>query len=212
MQPTQIKICGITRAQDARLAAGLGADALGLVFYPQSPRCVTPAAAVEIVNDLAPFISIVGLFVNASAAEVNAVLAKVPLSVLQFHGEEDEAYCRAFARPYIKAARVTPELDLIEYANRFKSARAILLDAHVEGYGGAGQVFDWDRIPEKMPLPVILAGGLSVDNVDAAIDRVRPVAVDVSSGVEASKGVKDAAKLAQFIYKVKHHATRVQDR
>lgn len=201
---TRIKICGITRAEDAHAAVAAGADALGFVFYPPSPRYIDPAAAAAIIDTLPPLVLSVGLFVNASRTEVESVLATVPLSLLQFHGDEDEAFCRGFARPYIKAARVTPELDLLQYAASFPSARALLLDAFVEGYGGGGKVFDWRVIPSGLPLPIILSGGLTPENVAAAVRAVRPPAVDVSSGVERAKGIKDHARIAAFIAGVRH--------
>lgn len=201
---TRIKICGITRAQDLRSAVALGADALGFVFYPPSPRCLTAERAVDLVRAVPPFVTPVGLFVNAEPAAVLDVLTSVPLQLLQFHGDEDAAYCRQFGRPYIKAARMRPGLDLVEYAASFPDARGLLLDAFVEGYGGAGQVFDWRLIPEKLPLPLILSGGLEASNIEAAVRTVRPWAVDVSSGVETGKGIKDAQKIAAFITGVRN--------
>lgn len=199
MHRTRIKICGITRPEHARVAAALGADALGLVFYPPSPRFVSCDQARQVADATPAFVSIVGLFVNAEPHTVREVLAKVPLQLLQFHGEEDESYCRAFGLPYIKAARVVPELDLVEYALRFPTAQALLLDAYVEGYGGQGHTFDWSLIPARLAKPVILSGGLDPLNVAHAVRTVRPWAVDVSSGVESSKGVKDEHKIAAFI-------------
>lgn len=200
---TRIKICGITRTADVRAAVDMGADALGFVFYPPSPRFLTTARAAELVRAVPPFVTTVGLFVNAPAAAVSSVLKAVPLHVLQFHGEEDAAYCGQFDRPYIKAARVRPGFDLVEYAALFPDAQGLLLDAYVEGYGGAGQSFDWRLIPPDLPLPLILSGGLDASNVVAAIRGMRPWAVDVSSGVESAKGIKDAAKIAAFINEVK---------
>ncbi len=201
---TRIKICGITREQDLRSAVELGADALGFVFYPPSPRFLSDARAAELARAMPPFVTLTGLFVNADPAMVRATLAAVPLQLLQFHGEEDAAYCRQFGRPYIKAARVRPGLDLLEYAAAFPDARGLLLDAFVEGYGGAGQTFDWNLIPSGLPLPLLLSGGLDAANVAPAIRRLRPWAVDVSSGVESSKGIKDAAKIAAFITGVRN--------
>ena len=175
-----------------------GADALGLVFYPPSPRYVDLPTAAALAGAVPPFISIVGLFVNAEAAQVRATLAALPIHLLQFHGDEDETYCRQFERPYIKAARVRPGMDLLQYAAGFPSAQAILLDAFVEGYGGGGKVFDWALVPRSLGKPLILSGGLDADNVAAAVRRVRPAAVDVSSGVEASKGIKDGEKIRAF--------------
>jgi phosphoribosylanthranilate isomerase len=201
---TRIKICGITRIEDGLAAAAAGADAIGLVFYPKSARYVLPDQAAAIVAALPPFVDVVGLFVNATAEFVHETLARVPIGLLQFHGDEDETYCRQFDRPYMKAARVRPELDLVQYAASFQTARALLLDAFVDGYGGAGQVFDWNLIPGKLSRPIVLSGGLDPENVTDAIRRVRPAAVDVSSGVEVAKGVKDHAKIAAFIAGVRN--------
>ncbi len=203
MQRTRIKICGITRQEDLACAVACGADAIGLVFYPPSPRYLDPARAAELVGRLPPFVTTVGLFVNAPADSVRAVLAKLPLQLLQFHGDEEEAYCSSFGLPYIKAARVKPGLDLLEYATSFASARALLLDAHVDSYGGSGKTFDWSLIPADLPLPLVLSGGLHPGNVAAAMAAVAPWAVDVSSGVEAAPGVKDAEKIARFIAEVR---------
>ncbi len=206
---TRTKICGITRVEDALAAAKCGADAIGLVFYDRSPRHVSIMQARELANVLPPFVSIVGLFVDAEAAFVDEVLAKVPLDLLQFHGEETPGYCGQFSRPYLKAIRVKAGVDLLQCASEFKGARGMLLDAHVDGIpGGTGATFDWKLIPQKLPLPVILSGGLDAGNIAAAIMQVRPYAVDVSSGVEAAKGIntlkgiKDAAKIASFINEV----------
>ena len=196
---TRIKVCGITRDEDLRNAVDLGVDALGLVFYPPSPRFLTTERAAALVRQTPPLVTTVGLFVNADAGTVRRVLDRVPLQLLQFHGDEDGAYCRQFGRPYIKAARMRLGLDLVEYAAAFPDACGLLLDAYAEGYGGAGQVFDWRLIPDKLPLPVVLSGGLDASNIEAAIRAVRPWAVDVSSGVESDKGIKDAAKIAAFI-------------
>lgn len=196
----RIKICGITRVEDARVCASLGADAIGLVFHGTSPRAVTIAQAKTVLSALPPFVTSVGLFVDASALEVKTILAQVPLDLLQFHGEESADFCRSFNRPYLKAVRVKPGLDLVQYASRFADAKGLLLDAHVEGLaGGSGQSFDWTLIPAQLPLPIVLAGGLNPNNVAAAVRSVRPAAVDVSSGVEAAKGIKDAVKIAAFI-------------
>lgn len=182
-----------------QVAIEAGVDALGLVFYPPSPRFVDPEQAVRLAGMAPPFVSVVGLFVNAEAKQVSELLAAVPIHLLQFHGDEDEAYCRQFGRPYIKAARMRPGLDLLQYAASFPSAQAILVDAFVEGYGGGGKSFDWNLIPNSMSKPLVLSGGLDADNVGEAIRRVRPAAVDVSSGVEAAKGIKDADKIRSFI-------------
>ena len=201
---TRIKICGITRAEDALAAARSGADAIGLVFYPHSPRHVSTTQAEQLAEALPPFVSLVGLFVDAEAAFVREVLASVPLDLLQFHGDETPEYCAQFDRPYLKAIRVKAGVNLLQCAAAYRSAKGLLLDAHVEGIpGGTGTAFDWTLIPGQLPLPVILSGGLDAENVAAAIKQVRPYAVDVSSGVEASKGIKDAAKVAAFINEVK---------
>lgn len=200
---TRIKICGFTRKEDLSAAIEAGADAVGLVFYPLSPRFVDLATAAELARMVPPFVTIVGLFVNADPALIRATLAAVPIHLLQFHGDEDDDFCRQFDRPYIKAARVKPGVDLLQYAGRFPSAQAILLDAFVEGYGGGGKVFDWKLIPPDLGKPLILSGGLEAGNVADAVARVRPAAVDVSSGVEAAKGIKDADKIREFIAAVR---------
>ena len=202
---TRIKICGITRSQDALAAATSGADALGLVFYDKSPRHVSIQQAVQLAEAIPPFVTLVGLFVNPSEDEVQEALRQAPLDILQFHGEEDPEFCIKFKRPYLKALRVKAGTDLIQCAARYKGARGLLLDAFVEGtHGGTGASFDWTLIPPGLPLPVILSGGLHAGNVAEAIRRVRPYAVDVSSGVESAKGIKDAAKMAAFIKEVKN--------
>jgi phosphoribosylanthranilate isomerase len=202
MKRTRIKICGITREQDLVAAVAAGADALGFVFYAPSPRHVTPERAALLMAHVPAFVTKVGLFVNESAQAVRAVLAQTPLDLLQFHGDEDAAYCSQFGKPWIKAARVKPGFDLLEYASAFAEAPGVsglLLDADVEGYGGGGQTFDWSLIPRSLPLPVILSGGLHPGNVAEAVRAVRPWAVDVSSGVESAKGIKDAQKITEFI-------------
>jgi phosphoribosylanthranilate isomerase len=202
---TRIKICGITRVEDALAAAVSGADALGLVFYEKSPRHVTVPQAVKLAKAIPPFVTVVGLFVNPSADEVRSVLRQVPLDVLQFHGEEEPEFCAQFGRPYLKAVRVRHGVDLIQCAAHYSGAQGLLLDAFIEGtHGGTGESFDWALIPHDLPLPVILSGGLHAGNVAEAIRQVRPYAVDVSSGVESSKGIKDMAKVAAFINEVKH--------
>lgn len=200
---TRIKICGLTTEGDVDAAVAAGADALGFVFYPPSPRYVTPQRAAELVKRIPPFVDVVGLFVNASAESVLATCATLAINVLQFHGDEDVAYCRQFARPYLRAARVRPGLDLVEFAGSFPDARGLLLDAFVDGYGGGGHVFDWTLIPPGLPGFLILSGGLTAENVGAAIARVQPFAVDVSSGVEMSKGIKDHQKIAAFVAAVR---------
>jgi phosphoribosylanthranilate isomerase len=196
---TRIKICGITRPEDALTAVRLGADAIGLVFYAPSPRCVGLEQAWEIARVVPPFVTLVGLFVNESKLAVRRVQEALPIQLLQFHGEENEAYCRSFHAPYIKAARVRPGLDLVKYAAAYPTAQGLLLDAYVEGYGGGGSPFDWSLIPPHLGLPLILSGGLEAGNVAEAVRAVRPWAVDVSSGVEAAKGIKDADRIAAFI-------------
>ncbi len=200
---TRIKICGFTQVDAALQAAQAGADAIGLVFYAPSPRNVEMVRAREIVEALPAFVSSVALFVDAEADRVQAVIEQVRPSLLQFHGDESPAYCRQFRLPYIKAVRVRPSLDLVQYATRFHDAQGILLDAFVPGEaGGTGHSFDWRLIPAELPLPLILSGGLDVKNIAAAIHQTHPWAVDVSSGVEVSKGIKDAMKVAQFIEEV----------
>jgi phosphoribosylanthranilate isomerase len=202
---TAIKICGITRREDALAAAYCGAQAIGLVFYAPSPRHVTPQRAAQIMRALPPFVMSVGLFVDAPAAEVAHTLASARVDLLQFSGDETPAYCSQFGVPYLKALRVRRGVDLLQYARDYREARALLLDAYVEGTrGGSGATFDWALIPENLPLPVVLAGGLTPDNVTAAIKAVQPWAVDVSSGVELSKGIKDAAKIAAFVTGVRN--------
>ena len=201
---TRIKICGITREQDLRAVANSGADAIGLVFYEKSPRHVSVQQAADLMRHVPPFVTVVGLFVNPTVDYVREVLANVSLDVLQFHGEESSEFCQQFGKPYLKAIRVKAGVDLVECAARYASAQGLLLDAFVEGtQGGTGESFDWTLIPQNLSLPVILSGGLHAGNVAEAVERVRPYAVDVSSGVEASKGIKDAAKVAAFIKEVK---------
>jgi phosphoribosylanthranilate isomerase len=197
---TRVKICGITRAQDALEAVKQGTDAIGLVFYPKSPRNVSASQAAEIVSKIPAFITVVGLFVDAEPAFVQEVLSVVRLDLLQFHGDETASQCRQYSRPYMKAIRVKSDTNLVQYAADYADAKALLLDAFAEGVpGGTGLVFDWSLIPQNFPLPIVLAGGLNAENVGVAIEQVRPYAVDVSGGVEASKGIKDAAKIAAFM-------------
>lgn len=200
----RVKICGITRLEDALFAVNAGADALGFVFYDKSPRHVTPAQAAIVCCALPPFITRVGLFVNASVEFVQKVLQTVPLDLLQFHGDEPPAYCAQFGKAYIKAVRVTAATDLLEYAADFDTASGLLLDAFVAGVpGGTGEAFDWRLIPENLPKPIVLSGGLNPGNVSDAVKQTRPWAVDVSSGVESAKGIKDMQKVAQFIANAK---------
>lgn len=199
----RIKVCALTRVEDVQAAVAAGVDAIGLVFYPESPRHVTIAQAVTLCREIPPFVTIVGLFVNASRAEVHRVVESVPLNLLQFHGDETVDQCEGFGLPYLRAARVRPGVDLLEFATQFPSARALLLDTWTPAYGGSGESFDWSLVPASCPLPVILSGGLTPDNVAEAIRQVRPVAVDVSSGVESAKGIKDAAKIRAFVSAVR---------
>lgn len=201
---TRIKICGITRAPDAQAAVAAGADAVGFVFYRPSPRYVEPAVAAAIIARLPPFVSAVGLFVDADAADVNAVLAVAPLSILQFHGAETPAMCAAHGRPYIKAVRMHPDVVLADISARYAGAAALLVDSYDDQRpGGSGVTFDWSRLPAGLRQPLILAGGLTADNVGAAIVALRPYAVDVSSGVEAQAGIKDAGRLQRFCARVR---------
>jgi phosphoribosylanthranilate isomerase len=203
---TRIKICGITRTQDARAAAEAGADAIGLVFYPPSPRYLSTERAAEIRDALPPFVQTVALFVNADAAQVAQVLGRVRPGLLQFHGEETPEFCAQFGMPFVKACRVKPGVDALEYLRPYSRAAAWLFDSHVPEYGGIGESFDWSLLPAagRIERSVILSGGLSRENVAEAIRRVRPWGVDVSSGVESAKGVKDGAKIAAFIAEVRN--------
>jgi phosphoribosylanthranilate isomerase len=201
---TRVKICGITREQDARAVAGAGADAIGLVFYPHSPRYLSTERAVELRDALPPFIQTVALFVNPDAAQVAQVLQRVRPAMLQFHGEETPEFCAQFGAPFVKACRVKPGVDALEYLRPFSRAAAWLFDSHVPEYGGVGEGFDLSLMPVVNEKPVILSGGLSRANVAEAIRRVRPWGVDVSSGVESTKGIKDAAKIAAFIAEVRN--------
>lgn len=200
MTRTRVKICGITRVEDALSAVEAGADAIGLVFYAESPRNVSMQSAQAIVAALPPFMSVVGLFVNASQEKIETVLSQLHLDVLQFHGDETAAECAQFNLPYYKAIRVKADTNLLQCEAEFNSAKALLLDAYSDAaYGGTGQAFDWSLIPQNLSKPIILAGGLTPENVGAAIRQVRPYAVDVSGGVEQTKGIKDAAKIAAFM-------------
>jgi phosphoribosylanthranilate isomerase len=197
---TAVKICGITRVEDALAAAHAGAHAIGLIFTAESPRRVSTAVARKIVEALPAFVTPVALFVDPQPAQVERVVDEVRPQLLQFHGDETPDFCVQFGVPYITVARVGPGVDLLQYAGRHRAAKGLLLDAFVEGsHGGTGSTFDWSLIPAKLPLPLILAGGLDPDNVGDAVRRVRPWAVDVSSGVETAKGIKDAARIAAFI-------------
>jgi phosphoribosylanthranilate isomerase len=200
---TRIKICGITRTGDAADAARAGADAIGLVFYPPSPRFLSTERAREIRDALPPFVQAVALFVNPDAAQVAQVIGRVHPSMLQFHGEETPEFCAQFGVPYVKACRVKKGVDALEYLRPFSGAAAWLFDSHVPEYGGVGESFDWSLVPAAEK-PVILSGGLSQANVGEAVRRVRPWGVDVSSGVESAKGLKHAAKIAAFIAEVRN--------
>lgn len=198
------KICGITNVADALVAAEAGADAIGLVFYSKSPRAVNVVQAREIIAALPPFVTTVGLFVNASRCEINETLDAVALDMLQFHGDETPADCEGFHRPWYKALRVRAGEDICAEVARYAGASAVLLDTFVEGVpGGTGEIFDWSLVPANLPKPLILAGGLTPQNVQQAIERVRPFAVDVSGGVELRKGVKDAARVREFVGQVR---------
>ncbi|MEQ1635662.1 MAG: phosphoribosylanthranilate isomerase [Methylococcales bacterium] len=200
---TRVKICGFTRVEDAILAARLGVDAIGLVFYPQSPRNVTITQAAQIVKALPAFTTVVGLFVNAEKSWVTEVLEQVSVDCLQFHGEEPPEACGLFGKPYIKAIRVQKQTDITALAHDYRDAAGLLLDAyHPDTKGGTGLAFDWTLIPKQCALPVILAGGLLPENARTAIEQCQPYALDVSSGVEVAKGIKDGAKMAAFLKEV----------
>lgn len=204
MSYVRSKICGITRIEDALAAVEAGADAIGFVFYAKSPRAVDVRQARAIIAELPPFVTTVGLFVNASRCELNEILEVVPLDLLQFHGDEAPEDCEGYHRPWIKALRVRPGDDLEAACQRYAGAHGILLDTYVAGVpGGTGEAFDWSLVPARLSKPIILAGGLSAANVGQAIAQVRPYAVDVSGGVEQAKGIKDAAKIKAFMQAVR---------
>lgn len=203
---TRIKICGITRLEDALAATYAGADAIGFVFYPPSPRSITLEAAEKIIQSLPPFATTVGLFVNASFEEVSKISNKLSLDLLQFHGEESPEHCEQFNQPWIKALRVQATTDITKEIKRYNKAQGILLDSYVAGVqGGTGATFDWSLIPQQTNKPIILAGGLTIDNVQQAIKIAKPYAVDISGGVENTKGIKDHDKIKNFIKKVKNY-------
>ncbi len=208
-QRTRIKICGLTREVDVDAAVQAGADAVGFVLYGKSSRHVSLARAAELARRLPAFVTPVALLVNASDADLAAAVAALPLALLQFHGDETPQRCQAAGRPYLRAARMSEGFDLLDFATQFSNAQAILLDAHVEGYGGGGKVFDWSLIPANVPSPVVLSGGLHAGNVTEGILQVRPWAVDVSSGVEADKGIKDAALIRRFCDAVREADARI---
>lgn len=201
---TRIKICGITRPEDGRAAADHGADAIGFIQWRKSPRYIEPAKAGDIARMLPPMVSVVAVFVNPSREDVQATLNAIPFVTLQFHGEEEPAFCAGFDRPWIKAAGAKPGRDLVKYFGEFKGASAWLVDEfHDKLYGGTGKQFDWNLVPRNLARPLILSGGLGVENVGEAIETVQPYAVDISSSVETAKGIKDAARIAAFIKEVR---------
>jgi len=212
---TRIKICGLTREADVDDAIDAGADALGFNLYPKSARHVGLDRAAQLIERMPPFVVPVLLFVNASPHEVREAADRVPQALLQFHGDESPEQCAAASRPWIRAARMGPGFDLLDFASRFPAAQALLLDAHVDGYGGGGKAFDWSQIPPSVPLPVVLSGGLNPANVIDGVLRVRPWAVDVSSGVESAvpgqKGIKNAALMRRFCKAVREADSRIAD-
>ncbi|MCU7959566.1 MAG: phosphoribosylanthranilate isomerase [gamma proteobacterium symbiont of Bathyaustriella thionipta] len=200
MSRTRVKICGLTRVDNVLDAVHCGVDAIGLVFFSKSSRCVEIQQAGEIVRNMPPFVTTVGLFVDADADFMRSVLSQVPLDCLQFHGAESEAFCKSWFRPYIKAIRMSDKVNLKAEEKAFASASALLLDTWVAGQaGGTGQAFNWDLIPQDLQKPLILAGGLQAENITEAIRKVQPYAVDVSGGVESAKGIKDKVKMQQFM-------------
>lgn len=207
--PTRIKICGLTRECDVAAAVDAGADAIGLMLYPKSARAITLARAVELARGLPPFVTPVLVVVNAAAAELAAAHAALPHAVFQFHGDEAAADCDAVGAPYLRAARMAPGFDLLDFAARFPRAQALLLDAMVEGYGGGGKAFDWSLIPPNVPVPLVLSGGLNPANVAEGVLALRPYAVDVSSGVEVGKGIKDAELMHRFCRAVRDADARL---
>jgi phosphoribosylanthranilate isomerase len=208
---TRVKICGLTREADVAAAVEAGADAMGFVLYPKSPRHVTLERAAALAAGLPPFVTPVLLLVNATPADVRAATEALPQALLQFHGDETPADCEAPRRPYLRAVRMAPGVDVLDWARRFESAAALLLDADVEGYGGGGKRFDWSLIPPGVRSPLVLSGGLSPASVIDGVLAVRPYAVDVSSGVEASKGIKDAALMRRFCEAVREADARLAD-
>jgi phosphoribosylanthranilate isomerase len=209
MVRTRVKICGITREQDATAVVQSGADALGLVFYPKSPRHVTLAQARSIASLVAPFVTVTGLFVNAPADLVRKVLASVPLGLLQFHGQETNQQCNCFGLPFIKSIAMQSETDLLSLISEYPDAAGFLLDAwQPEIHGGGGVAFDWQQVPGNIHAPIILAGGLTPGNVASAINSVKPYAVDVSTGVEVDKGIKSREKIEAFMREVRNSEAR----
>lgn len=200
---TRVKICGFTQVQDAVIAAKLGVDAIGLVFYPPSPRSISIEKAAEIVRALPAFVTVVALFVDEQESQIFEVLSELSIDCIQFHGDEPADACRIYNKPYIKAIRMKQELDVLKIAMQYQDASALLLDAYHPGIkGGSGNQFDWNLIPAVCPLPVVLAGGLQQDNIKQAVESVRPYALDVSSGVEIAKGIKDATKMTAFFQEI----------
>lgn len=209
---TRVKICGLTRKHDAYCAAMLGVDAIGLVFYPPSPRAVSVDLAREIVNGLPPFVSVVALFVDEKPDRIHEIIENVAVDLLQFHGDESPEFCGSFSVPYIKAIRMDGRVDIEEIERRYSTARGLLLDAyHPEQKGGTGMRFDWTRIPRHARMPIILAGGLNADNVSDALEMAHPFGLDVSSGVEIGKGIKDRDKMAAFLGEVRRFDCRRND-
>jgi phosphoribosylanthranilate isomerase len=204
LKRTRVKICGLTRDQDVDAVVAAGADAIGLNFYRPSSRFIEIETAERLCRRIPPFVTIVALFVNPERAEVERVLQRLPVQLLQFHGDEDEAFCASFGRPYLKAIRMRPGVDLLELRASFSSAQALLLDAFVEGYGGGGKTFDWSMVPAEIAGTVVLSGGLTTENVETAIRSLRPWAVDVSSGVEAARGIKDPERIEAFMAGVRN--------
>ena len=207
---TRIKICGVSRPEDVTAAVDAGADAVGFVFHPGSPRYLTAEKAGVLAAALPPYVTPVGLFVNAVPATIAAGVAVIPALVLQFHGDETPEECAAAGRPYLRAARMAPGFDLLDFARRFDEAQGLLLDAHVEAYGGSGKVFDWSLVPRAVPHRLVLSGGLHAGNVGSGIREIRPWAVDVSSGVESARGVKDAAAIHAFCDAVREADLRIE--
>jgi phosphoribosylanthranilate isomerase len=221
-QRTRIKICGLSRSEDLKAAVEGGADAIGLVFYAKSPRNVSPELAGRLLTEIPAYVTTVGLFVNATVDDVRAVVQRAPVSTLQFHGDETLDQCAEIAaavqRPFMRAIRVGPGLagtDLLKYEKQYRAASGLfaglLLDAFVDGYGGGGKVFDWSLIPKELAPRVVLSGGLSAQNATEAVRQVRPYAVDVSSGVELAKGIKDPAKIRDFISAVRRADAALND-
>ncbi|MEK0418047.1 MAG: hypothetical protein RI949_2053 [Pseudomonadota bacterium] len=211
MHSTRIKICGLTREPDVDAAVQAGAHAIGFVLYAKSPRAVTAARAGQLAQRLPPFVTPVLLFVNATPQEISEGLAAVPHALVQFHGDETPDQCQAVGRAYLRAVRMQAHTNLLDWAHRYSLAQALLLDAHVDGYGGGGKSFDWSLVPSDVPLPVVLSGGLNPANVTDGVLRVRPWAVDVSSGVESAKGIKDAGLMRRFCEAVRQADARLLD-